>query len=356
MQSARTGCGKAGLGLALSALFLLSGCGPELDPISRVESLRIIGVQKSAPYARPGERVDLHMLYEDGRETPAATETFFAFWCVNPPGDLFSQCLSAPPRPGDEVQFVSNSTSFSIDIPEDSLRDSLVDPSLPRQGMAVVFYGVCAGRLDGSLISADEIDEDALDGLNSGQALIPRCLDEDGNELGSDDFVLGYSTILIYEDLRNQNPRITGFKVEGKEYDVDCIDADCDAPFPIPELDGCVDGVPCIKACEDDGEAMLCPEVEITALIDEDSAEQDSFAKLAYSTEVEESIWVSYFVDRGNVAPQLALVNDATKGWQSDYGSAILAPQDPGPLRIWAAARDNRGGVSWTRLGAYVKR
>jgi hypothetical protein len=344
---------KALLGVMV-ALFS-TACGPELDPISTVETLRIIGVRKSAPYARPGERVDLQMLYEDGSGEERDVETFFAFWCVNPPGDLFSQCLSEPPNEEVGAQFVNNSSSFTINLPQDSLRDSLVDPSLPRQGTAFVFYGVCAGRLDGDLVKNGMLNEDAFDGAPTGEALIPRCLDEDGNELGADHFVTGYSTIFIYEELRNENPIITGFEVDGESVEVDCIDEECDAPFAVPDLDGCVDGVPCLKACKDDGELGLCPETKMTVKIDERSAEGDSYAELAYGANLEESLWVSYFVDRGGVTAPLRLVNDATAGWQSDFGSGLLAPKEPGPVRIWAAVRDNRGGVSFTRVPAYIK-
>src|SRR5690606_37704277 len=259
--------------------------------------------------------------------------------------------------PNDEVgaQFINNSSSFSIDLPENALRDSLIDPSLPRQGSAFVFYGVCAGRLDGELVKGGMLNEDALKNVKDGQALIPRCLDEDGNELGPDDFVVGYSTILIYENLRNENPIITGFRVNGQPAQIDCIDEECDEPFPVPEMEGCETGIPCIEACEDDGALGLCPEVKMTVEVDESSAERDSFAELAYGSILDESIWVSYFVDRGSVQAPLRLVNDATLGWQDDYGSAILAPKAAGPLRIWAAVRDNRGGVSWIRLPAYVK-
>lgn len=343
--------GFAGLFFAI----LSTACGPELDPISSIETLRIIGVRKSAPYARPGERVQLQMLYEDGTGEDRDVETFFAFWCVNPPGDLFSQCLSEPPNEEVGAQFVNNSSSFSIKLPQDSLRESLVDPSLPHQGTAYIFYGVCAGRLDGDLVKNGILNEEAFEDAPSGDALIPRCLDEDGNELGAAHFVTGYSTIFIYEELRNDNPIITGFEVDGEAIEVDCIDEECDAPFAVPELDGCVDGVPCLKACEDDGKLGLCPETKMTVKVGKQSAEGDSFAELAYGANLEESLWVSYFVDRGGVSAQLRLINDATEGWQSDFGSGILAPKEPGPLRIWAAVRDNRGGVSWARLPAYVK-
>lgn len=353
-SSAWTWVARAGL-LAAGAPMLL-GCGPELDPISRIETLRIVGVSKSAPYARPGETVDLHLLWEDGRQGPIPeVDTFFAFWCLNPPGGLFAECLRQSPASGREPQFVANSTTFTLQIPEDALRPSPIDPSLPQSGMAVVFYGVCAGRLDGAVVEDGGLNSEVLDDVADGEALIPRCLDEEGNELGPDDFVVGYSTILVYEELRNENPEIVGFRVNGKDVAIDCIDEECDAPFEVPELEGCEDGIACLKACEDDGELFICDENEVTALVDESSAEVDSYAKVAYDTEVQESIWVSYFVDRGNVSPPVKLVNDAQRGWQDDYGSAIFAPKDPGPLRIWAAVRDNRGGISWARIPAYVE-
>jgi len=48
------------LGLGFGSLFALAaGCGPELDSISNINTLRILGLKKSAPYARPGETVQL---------------------------------------------------------------------------------------------------------------------------------------------------------------------------------------------------------------------------------------------------------------------------------------------------------
>jgi hypothetical protein len=51
----------------------------------------------------------------------------------------------------------------------------------------------------------------------------------------------------------------------------------------------------------------------------------------------------------------VTLANDADLGWQEDYGTSFFAPRDPGPVRIWATVRDNRGGFSWLRLVGYVK-
>lgn len=341
----------------VSSAPLLSGCGPELDPISRIETLRIVGVRKSAPYARPGETVELRMLWEDGRQVaPPNVETFFAFWCVNPNGGLFGECLTQPPKGDADAQYVANTLTFSLTIPDDALKSSAADPSLPESGMAVVFYGVCKGKLEGAVVQNGGLNEDVLESAIDGEALIPSCVDEEGRELGPDDFVLGYSTVLVYEEFRNENPRILGFEVDGEEVDVDCIDDECTGPMDVPALDSCVDGVACFKACEDDGDLFLCPETEITVLVDETSAEADSYSAAAYGAELDESIWVSYFVDRGGVSPPVRLVNDAQLGWQDDYMSSVFAPKDPGPVRIWAAVRDNRGGLAWARIPGYVRK
>ena len=98
-----------------------------------------------------------------------------------------------------------------------------------------------------------------------------------------------------------------------------------------------------------------CPGVQVAALIDKAAAEPDEIAKIAYGSDIEESIWVNYYIDRGRVGPEVKLVNEATKGWQPDFSSELFMPKEPGPMRIWAVVRDNRGGLSWARIPAYVR-
>ena len=42
------------------------GCGAEFDPPTEIKSLRVFGVQKDLPYARPGETVSLTLSWHDG--------------------------------------------------------------------------------------------------------------------------------------------------------------------------------------------------------------------------------------------------------------------------------------------------
>lgn len=370
--------GLASMAAVVAAFF---GCGPELDRISAMSSLRILGVSKSAPYARPGETVELELLWEDaGADKPREVQRFFGFWCTNPPGNLYSACLST--LPSVEPTFALNQDRFSIEIPDDILRASPNDPNAPESGVAYVFYGVCAGRLrwGGLELGGDEplggasgggaggasADEGSVDlgelgqgGSGSladlGMASIPTCVDEDGKALGSADYVVGYSAVYAYDEFRNENPITSGFRVAGKDVAVDCIGSDCvGKPFAVPELEGCVDGVACIESCEDDGE-VTCPMVAIQPIISEKSAEKDSIADEVYGTEIDESVWVSYFVDRGSLEADVRLVNDATTGWNDEYRTHFFAPKKKGPMRLWAVVRDSRGGMTWVRIPAYVK-
>lgn len=311
--------------------------------------------------------------------------TFWGFFCVNPPGNLYSACLSG--APSITPQFAFNQDEFEVAIPEDSLRALGSDPNLPPSGTAYVFYGICAGTLslfgqevgpkspssggggmggmgvggapeDPAAGGAPRIPIGAGGGQGSLQDLplgLPRCLDDEGEELGASDFVVGYSSVLIYSDLRNQNPQILGFEVDGKEVAIDCIDEECvGVPFREPSLDRCEPGVACIESCAEDG-AITCPEIAIRPVLKAGVAEVDEVALLAYQNELEEAVWVSYFLDRGALESDLRLVNDATTGLRDDYEATLFAPKKKGPMRLWAVVRDSRGGVSWARLPAYVK-
>ena len=51
------------LATLVAALTLaLAGCGPQFDPPSTIDTLRILAVQKDRPYAAPGDEVHLNGL------------------------------------------------------------------------------------------------------------------------------------------------------------------------------------------------------------------------------------------------------------------------------------------------------
>ncbi|HSC88001.1 MAG TPA: hypothetical protein VLC09_12050 [Polyangiaceae bacterium] len=353
-----------------AALLFAASCGPELDSIASLETLRIIGLRKSAPYARPGETVKLELLWEDGASPTAASpiERFIGFWCVNPPGDLFGQCLTQIPTI--QPQFVFDGDELDITMPTNAVRPAPDGSGAPPYGIAFVFYGVCAGHLtiDGQrpsgLGGALQGGGGALGGgafglggaFDGGSAsLVPSCVDDDGNELGSKDFVVGYSAIYAYDTYRNANPILTGFRVNGQDGVLDCLNDECvGRPFTVPETSDCPSGAICVDTCEDDG-AVTCPPIAIDPIIDPASAEPDDIAREAYGEDLDEGLWVSYFTDRGGLAEEVRLVNDASTGWAEDPGTDFFAPKEPGPVRMWAVVRDSRGGVAWLRLPVYAR-
>lgn len=360
----------------LAAAALLLGCGPELERVSELQGLRVLAVQKDTPYAAPETDVEFRMLWEDASsEGPRATERYWIGGCNNPPGDLYSGCFAqwaeafatgAVGEPGIPGSFFGQGDRFVAKSAP--LRETVQDPDQPLYGLSYAFFGVCAGRVDWQGW-AERLQRGQIRDIGSA---FPFCLDLDtGEPLGIEDYIVGYSSVYSYDGYRNENPVIgsadgsgPAFFVDGAAVAHDCIgeacvcpdgEPSCQTPFPTPELTGCVDGVACIDACPKDGDPS-CPEVDLRPLLlPELNAEPDTIALDASGREVEEALWISYFVDRGAVKSDLRLLNDGASGWNDDYSTKFYAPREPGPLRVWAVVRDNRGGMNWIRIPAYVR-
>jgi hypothetical protein len=332
----------------------LSACGPSFDPPSELKSLRVLGVQKDKPYAKPGDEVNLQMLWHDGSED-AGRPVIRAFLsgCFNPVGDLYAGCFTSFADPANVRFEVGESDDFSFTIPSDLItsRPPPPDPKQPPYGLSFVFFAVCAGdRL--------ELVEPTPD---AGFPL--RCLDEDGTPLGSDDFVAGYTQVYVFDEFENQNPIVTGFSFRDVDHDVEdpfsCVGEECVAeaqnPVDVSSV-VCEDQAErCISRCADDGEVGKCDEFPLRPLIDPASAEPDSITAAAYGRNYEEQVWVNYYATRGALRSPVRLVNDATGGFNDDYGTKFLAPKEPGPVRLFAVVHDNRGGMSWSGTTIWVK-
>ena len=83
--------------LALLFGLLSVGCGPDFDPPSELHTLRVLAVQKDAPYAKPDQEVNLSMLWEDASELRGRpVQIAWSPVCVNPKGDLYYSCFTDP--------------------------------------------------------------------------------------------------------------------------------------------------------------------------------------------------------------------------------------------------------------------
>ncbi|MBK7580385.1 MAG: hypothetical protein IPI67_09295 [Myxococcales bacterium] len=337
------------LSFAISVGVLSLGCTADFDPPHELKTLRVLAVQKSAPYAKPGETVDLSMLWYDGsKKAPRPVQVGWFAGCFNPLGDLYAGCFAdlakgGPTGPGGlppGIQFGTGDT-FSFDMPSDviSSRPPPVDPKQPAYGLAVVFFAACAGKLG-----------PPPEGEAAGFPV--ACYGPGDERLGADDFVAGYSTIYSFENYRNQNAIITGFQVAGVDASANCVDAACLGAPPPATLD--CNTAPCVQACADDGDKE-CPEISVKPLIDPASAELDQVSADAYGKKYEEQMWIRYYVSRGGVKSDVRLLNDAQKGWSSDHGTKLFAPKKPGPMSLWAVVHDNRGGSAWVRQDILVQ-
>ncbi|MBN2194541.1 MAG: hypothetical protein JW751_17115 [Polyangiaceae bacterium] len=394
---------RVALGAALA--LATAGCGPSFDPPTEVTSLRVLGVQKSTPYARPDSTVELSMLWADGSE--AAPRPVHRVWlggCDNPAGDLYYGCfaqgfasptgrsllgtlaatlaatgsagvlpreLGADFPPG--IPFAVGDR-FLLPIPS---RDAMITRpagTVPAYGLTYVFFAACAGTLE-LITDPDEVE---ATGFPLG------CVSDSGERVGADDFVIGYSAIYVFDELDNLNPVIDGFVVGGRTYEptdggTTCIDGACIGVEPprgagddctTPEDCGsgrCTEGicaaaeepdcelVPCIEPCERDGRSG-CDSILVHPVLDPNGPANSELEPAGSDGDARrEQLWVNYHVDRGGVADVVRLIADSAHGWDADHGTELWAPEEPGPLRVWAVVRDNRGGVGWVRQTIYVR-
>ncbi len=368
------------------------GCGATFDPQTEIKTLRVLGVQKDKPYAQPGDYVTLTMLWDDGSKSGQATATqsprkVQIAWlggCLNPPGDDYQGCFAQyaaffagsggsgpppgmapagmrPPSMAPPGQFTLGAgATFQVHIPTDAEHGSPVmhanqDPRLPMYGLSYVFFAVCAG----TVVKGDE-------------HFPLYCHDENGNNLGPDDFVIGYSSIYFFapskttgEPYVNGNPITTGFRF-GPD---DVSAASCSSGFDSTDFAGsclgtcdangeCINRPPdtvdctqypslCIKACPDDGDSQKCPANNLRLDFTGVTFEKDDISNDSYGTNYGEQMWLDYYSTRGGFHSSTRLLNDATSGYNSQNGTQFYAPAATGPVELWIVLHDNRGGTSW---------
>ena len=340
---------------------LLVSCGPDFDPPDQLHSLRILGVRKDAPYAKPGETVNLEMLWEDASPKAGPDRPIEITWsgaCTDPVGDLYYGCFTQDRLPEllkgltheQSTQFMMPTTY----VPSPGAKEQpVIHPAASTgnnspYGIAFVFFAACAGKL--TTITPSEAT-----------ALPFACLDSAGNPLGSDDFVAGYTSIYSYQTFSNNNPVIGGFEFNGQPLDPSavCIGDACapiaeSAPADVAPID-CTDPAQasrCIPTCSDDGKSA-CKGYAIRPTVDKNdpkNQDQDDVSVQQLGHSEGEQMWIDYYTDGGGFKSPVRLLNDATAGWNDNYGTEFYASKDAKISRVWALVHDNRGGVAWAGI------
>jgi hypothetical protein len=362
--------------LALLATLPSTACGVSFESGSKVHTLRVLAVQKDKPYARPGDTVSMQVLWHDpARDADPTLPPPRIGWiaaCNNPDGDLYELCFQQFAQAflsgeglADVLTPDAESTEandrFTFTVPDDiiSSRPPPTGENDTAYGLSYVFFAVCSGEL--ALDASANVplvcytEQDGIEGFTSGDT-----------RLGSDDFVVGYSSIFAYESIANRNPIVTGIDFNGASFVSEttsegapegavvlpprdlCIGASCTTPTPEDIEASCPEALT-LAAC--DG----CDEVGIRPAIDPISAEVDEVASRLSDGELGEQMWLNYYSSFGEVDDEVRLLNDATTGWTDDFGSDYAVGKDPGVGYLWAVAHDNRGGAEWLRLRVCIQ-
>ncbi len=360
---------------ALGALLVAGalGCGAEFDPGSELTSLRVLAVKKSAPYARPGEAVDLTLLWHDSEPGRPPPQIAWLAICENPPADLFEACFAQPPDltaeelaarvslPDPAATIANDRFSFVTSTDLISSRPPPAEDSTTPYGLTYVFFAVCAGQLDVLMTAEAAVpfvcyeEVDGVDGFSAGDT-----------RRDSRDFIIGYSAVFAYDQYENGNPLVDGFQFGATTLWPDspaevaaaappgallasprdlCIGDAC-APAP-PENDGvpCLDALTLDACVEGD-----CVETRLQAIVDPASAELDEVASARSAGTLGEQMWVNYYSSGGELAEEVRLLNDAVAGFRTDTSTEYRAADTARVSHVWAVAHDNRGGAEWARV------
>jgi hypothetical protein len=339
------------LGAIASAIALSSAsCGvQDFDPISKLDSVRILASRADKPYAKPGETVNLEVLAVDARaKRPKPMEIYWIpFVCQNPLNDAYFACFTQALRDGgadgaasgdgganpiarlqpgvDLTPFLPKGPTYSFTMPQDIIETHpVVEGAKAPYGLAIVFNIACAGR----------VKLDSIDPSRGPQQIPIGCFDDDDNRLGPNDYVLGFTRVYAYDERRNQNPSIAGLSLDGVKID----------PAQGFVMDTCKTQL-----------RRDCPKLKIETLVNEDQQEVDPEDIDPDGVARREQIYVSYYATTGQLSDSARLLYDPKRGKISNNYVEYQPANEVGDGAFFAVVKDNRGGASWIQVALHAK-
>jgi hypothetical protein len=345
---------------ALAAPAVSSGCTGGFAPISQMTGLRVLAVVADKPYANPGDTVTFTMTYEYDPPTPdggvpegvlsidggllsidggmysagGGVPEPLVVWlsgCYNPAGDDYYGCYQQIDFTHLTPGTVGSGSTFSLTLPSGIVTDA----GSPSYGLAYVFFAACEGTLTA-------LDGGTSEGTGLAGSFPVGCFDSQGNRLGADSFVPGYTQVYVFKDGRtNTNPVYhgTGLTLDGAELSDGT--APCVTACSIPE-DTRLEN----PGCGHKDPFSACTSYDLAIEVCSDVAELDPSSRGPDGNPLHEVVWVDYFADKGDINSAVLLVNDATSGLQptANFTTQWIAPPDPGPVNVYAVLHDSRGG------------
>ena len=293
------------------------GCGADFDPGSRVTSFRVLAVQADAPFAKPGETVNLTSLSYDPQ---GRTVNWAWAACVNPNASTVEGCFekiaqdTASSGTSPILAQGADLGSFSYTIPDDALS------SLPTASRSSALVGLLSVACPGDLT------------FDATAEPVPfHCKDAGTqHDLALEDYVIGLKRISVRDTDRNQNPSIESVTIDGQ-------------PWPENE-------VKTVVACDtDNNEYAKCSGLskhQLAAHLTADSVESGT---TEYGLPFTEQVIIEYYSTEGTFEHEIKISADPQTGWVARKASS---GQD---LTLWFVAHDDRGGQSWTQRTVHVQ-
>lgn len=303
-----------GLFLALSSVL---GCAPDFDPGSRVLSFRVLGQQADAPFAHPGETVNITSLSYDpqGRSVNWAWAA-----CVNPDSATVQGCLdriaadTAVSGASPVLAQGLDLSDFSYTVPTDALT------SLPEQARASAVVGVVSVACPGEL------------SFSAGTNGVPfTCKDAGtGRTLDGEEYIVGMKKIQVHEADRNQNPEIAAVLFDGKAW---------------PETE-----IKTVTPCDTEkNDYKLCANESKHTLSARPTADSIESGKTEFGDSFTEQVIIDYYATEGVFEYDVKIAADPDTGWAARKAAS---GQD---LSLWMVLHDDRGGASWTERHVHVE-
>lgn len=360
------------LQVAMVALvaWALSSCAPSgfADP-TQIQSVRILASSADTPYAKPGSQVTVRVLAYDGRASKPApmTISWLTKPCVNPQDDAYYSCFEqfgAGAKGGADAgvpleagvgdsgagagavgSLFTTGTSATFPVASDAVTSHMSQPgtNVPY-GLVFLFNMACAGQV--GLVPIDPSNQNP-------QAVPVGCLDAQGNQLGPDDWVLGYTRVYVYDSLTNANPVISYVDVNGQKLVL--TQGDGPQVYEAPACDspgGCLAMSPCTASNQDQCQVKIGPVVPASSW--ETNPEQTDSS----GNPLHEEIWADYYSSVGQMQYSARLLYDPSTGsigGPDTTDNNFQPPSSPGEGYIWIVVHDNRSGAAWVTIPVSIR-
>lgn len=325
---------------------LSSSCGNVDFPLaSELQTVRMLAARADKPYAAPGETVQLEMLTHDGRGDK--TRPMKLYWipivCTNPRNDLYYACFqqfAGAQVPGtgggggvtltpgvDLSPYLPTGSTYSITLPQDIVTaHERVEGTTPY-GLAIVFSVLCAGHVELVQRTSD-----------NPQAVPFGCFDDAGNQLGPEEYVIGFTRVYGYDTRRNANPLIDKVLIH-----------DRDVVKEVNEAEGII-----VDRCTSELRRD-CPDIKLDVRVAESNHEVQEGTSDPEGRVRKEQIWAAYFSEVGQFDSETRLIYDVFSGKVPESENKYKASNVVGDSVMYIVLHDNRGGASWKTITVHTR-